>query len=127
MFTSLNSSVNQELFEKHLCDQSSHYEKNKWCCAPQLSSESEVSITLLCQLHMFNSSQSSTNQELFEMHLCNQGIHYEKYGRFSLHKVSMHCMYCGMPKGTSQAKATSSTAKIEPVYLAFISLKASGR
>jgi len=27
MFTALHSSMNQELFEKHLCNQSSHYEK----------------------------------------------------------------------------------------------------
>jgi len=27
------------------------------------------------------------NQKLFEKHLYNQGSHYEKYGRFPLHKV----------------------------------------
>jgi len=31
---------------------------------------------------MFNSLCSSTNQELFEKHLCNKSSHYEKYGRF---------------------------------------------
>jgi len=39
---------------------------------------------------MFNSLHSSLNQELFEKHLCNQGSHYEKYGRFPLRKGSIH-------------------------------------
>ena len=69
---------------------------------------------------MFNLLHSSTNQEVFEKHLCNQGSHYEKYGRFLLCKGShhqfntfhcqqrqrrilvspwrMHWMYCSMPK-----------------------------
>ena len=34
----------------------------------------------------------------------------------------MHCMYCGMPKGTSQAEATSKSEKIKPVGLAVIEL-----
>ena len=28
--------TNQELYEKHLCNQSSHYEKYEWCRMPQL-------------------------------------------------------------------------------------------
>jgi len=31
---------------------------------------------------VFDSLQSSKNQELFEKHLCNNSSHYEKYGRF---------------------------------------------
>jgi len=31
-----------------------------------------VSITLLCQVRIFNLLQSNTNQELFEKYLCNQ-------------------------------------------------------
>jgi len=91
----------------------------------------------------FDSLYSSTNQELFEKHLCSQGSHYEKYGQFPLHKGShhmqppkqyfslsakmngtqkwilvspwrMHCTYCGMPKDTSRAKATSNSEKIKP-------------
>jgi len=31
---------------------------------------------------MFYLLHSSTNQELFEKHLCNKSSHYEKYGRF---------------------------------------------
>ena len=34
----------------------------------------------------------------------------------------MHCMYCGMPKGSSRAKATSNSEKIKPVTLADIKL-----
>jgi len=52
MFTLLHSSMNQELFEKYVCNQSSHYEKYKlrWCHVPQLSSETEVIVALLFQL-----------------------------------------------------------------------------
>jgi len=34
----------------HWCNQSSHYKKYRWCSVPQLSSETELSIALLCQL-----------------------------------------------------------------------------
>ena len=34
----------------------------------------------------------------------------------------MHCMYCGMPKGTSRTEATSNSEKIKPVALAVIKL-----
>jgi len=34
----------------------------------------------------------------------------------------MHWTYCGMPKGTSQAEAISSSEKIKPVTLAVIEL-----
>jgi len=96
---------------------------------------------------MFDSLHSSTNQELFEKHLCKSS-HYEKYGRFLLtqrkpshattelmlplsakmkgtQRVSpwrMHCTYCGMPKGTSRVEATSNSEKIKPVALAVIKL-----
>ena len=51
MFTLLHSSMNQELFKKYVCNQSSHYEKYGWCCVPQLLSETEVlSNALLYQL-----------------------------------------------------------------------------
>jgi len=100
---------------------------------------------------MFNSLNSSSNQELFEKHLCNQGSHYEKYRQFPLHKGSQHVQtpnqcfslsakmngtqrrtlvsprrihftYCGMPKGTSLAEATSNHEKIKPIALAIIKL-----
>jgi len=52
MFTPLHGSTNQELFEKYACNQSSHYAEIQWYRMPQLSSETEVSITLLCQLFL---------------------------------------------------------------------------
>jgi len=97
---------------------------------------------------MFNLLHSSTNQELFEKHLCNQGSHYEKYGlfplctegslRYATTKLTvftvikdewntkectgksriMHWTYCGMPKGTSQAETMSNNGKIKPGALA---------
>jgi len=44
-------------------------------------SESEVSITILCLLcaPRYRAVQSSTNQELFEKHVCNHSSHNEKY------------------------------------------------
>ena len=45
---------------------------------PQLSSETEVSSASYVQL-----ANSSTNQELFEKHLCNQGSHYKEYGEWN--------------------------------------------
>jgi len=39
----------------------------------------------------------------------------------------MHCMYCGMPKGTSGAKAMSNSEKIKTVVLAVIKLHLSSR
>ena len=63
MLNLLHSSIIQELFEKHLCNQTSPYKKYGWCHVPQLyqlSFDSEVSITLLYQVY------SSVNQELFD-------------------------------------------------------------
>ena len=37
----------------------------------------------------------------------------------------MHCMYCSMPKNTSQAEATSHSEKIKSVALAVIELRLS--
>ena len=51
----------------------SYTKRKKWCCAPQLyqlSSESEVSITLCCQLCSTHYI-TLQNQELFKKHLCN--------------------------------------------------------
>ena len=37
----------------------------------------------------------------------------------------MQCTYCGMPKGTSRAEATSNSENIKPVALAVIELRLS--
>jgi len=73
MFTPLHSSTNQGLFDKKIW----------WCRAPQLLSETEVRIALLCQLCSIRyTAVQITN--CFEKHLCNQSSHHnnEKYRRF---------------------------------------------
>ena len=115
-----------------------HTERKKWCRVPQLyelSSEKwNIHYTLLSA--MFNPLHSSANQELFEKHY-NQNSHYENYGWFPeaitcyrqnrhfllsekmngtqrrtlVSPWRMHCTYCGMPKGTSWAKATLNSEK----------------
>jgi len=62
--------------------------KIQWCHMPQLSSETEVPISLLSA--MFNSLHSSMNLELFEKYLCNQDSYFEIYGQFLLRKGSHH-------------------------------------
>ena len=74
----IHSKTNQELYGKHLCHQSSHYEKYEWSRTPP--SISEISIVLLCQLFL-----SHYTPILVKKHLCSQGSHYEKYGQFPLH------------------------------------------
>ena len=128
-----HSSMNLELFKKHFCNQSSHYENTDGGMCPRYINYCLKEKYPLCfLLEMIN---SSTNQELFEKHLCNQSSHCEKYRQFPLCKGShhvlplnqqflqsakmngtqrktvvrsqrIHCTYCGKPKGTSQAEAT---------------------
>ena len=133
MFTLLHISTNQELFEKYIFNQSSHYE-NTMVPRARVIIWNWFGLSIHCPSlsAVFDSLHSSTNQELFEKCLCNKNHHYEKYGRFlvtqgkpsrsttklTLFTVSkdkwtqrrtlvnpwrMHCMYCGMPKGTSRA------------------------
>ena len=40
---------------------------------------------------IFNLLHSSTNQELFEKHLCYQNSHYDKYTRFPLRREAIMC------------------------------------
>jgi len=72
MITLLHSSINQELFKKYACNQSSHYEEIQWYHAPQL----KLNIHYPSLLAIFNSLHSSMNQELLEKHLCNQSRNY---------------------------------------------------
>ena len=81
MFTPLHSSTNQELFEKHVRDQSSHCEKyDSAAHAPVIVWNWSIHCPSLSA--MFDLLHSSTNQEVFEKHLCIKSSHYEKYGRF---------------------------------------------
>jgi len=102
---------------------------------------------------MFDLLHSSTNQEMFEKHLCRKVATMKNTDDFSLHTKEaimcnhqikrfslsakmngtqrrtlvshwrMHCTYCGVPKGTSQAEATSNSEKIKPIALAVIELR----
>ena len=69
MFNPLHSSTSQELFEKHLCNQSSHYKKYKWCCVPYATPinyhlKSEVSFMLYCQLGSIHNTAVQINNFL---------------------------------------------------------------
>jgi len=80
IFTQLYSSMNQKLFKKYVCNQSSHWEKYDCAMYPNYGQKSKYPLPSLSA--MLNSLHSSTNQKLFEKHLCNQGSHYEKYRHF---------------------------------------------
>ena len=75
--------------------QSMHTKRKKRCRVPQLYqlSSEKCSIHYTSLSAMFNPLHSSTNQELFEKHLCNQSSHYEKYGRFLFQREAIMC-YC---------------------------------
>jgi len=90
MFTPLHSSMNQELLEKYVCNQSSHYEKYDGTACPSYHLKLKNPFPFSVSLSMFNLLHSSMNQKLFEKHCCDQGSHYENHGRFLLHKGSHH-------------------------------------
>jgi len=150
MFIPLHSSTNQELFKKYAFNQGNHYEKTRWCRVPQLSSETEVSIVLLCQLcltrytavRIMNCLKSTyvikadAMKNVDDFHyakdaiMCNcqiNAVHCEQkmngtQRRTLVRPWRMHFTYCGMPKGTSWAEATSNSEKIKPIALAQWSL-----
>jgi len=71
MFKLLHSKTNQELYEKHLYNQSSHYENYKWCHLPQLIKVLHTSfmsekwnIHYASLLTIFDLLHSDTNQDL---------------------------------------------------------------
>ena len=106
-----------------------------------LSSETEISIALLCQLTL----HSSTNQELFKMHLHNQGSHLKIWTIFIMRRKPSHATteltlftvckdewntkedtgksekyiaHTGVcQKGTSRAEAMLNSEKIKPIAL----------
>ena len=94
MFNPLHSILNQELFEKHLCNPRIPKERNGAAHPSYInySLKSEVSIMLRCRL-CSTQLHSSMNQELFEKHLCNQNSHYEKYGQFLLQREAIMCYH----------------------------------
>jgi len=80
--------MNQELFKKHVCNQSNHYEKYDGAVCPgyrlKLKYPLSFSVSYVQLLH------SSTNQELFEKHSCNQVATMKNTDDFSLRKGSHH-------------------------------------
>ena len=69
MFILLHNNTNQELVQKYVRNQSSHYEKLDGAVCPDIIWN--WSIHCLYMSAMFNLLHNSTNQELFEKHLCN--------------------------------------------------------
>jgi len=86
MFNLLHSSMNQELFEKYVCNQSSHYKKYNGAAYPSYRLKLNYPLILsVCYVQLV-----TQQYELFGKHLYNQGSHYEKYGWFPLCKGSHH-------------------------------------
>jgi len=88
MFTPLHSSTNQKLFEKHVCNHNSYYEKYDGTVRPSYCLKLKYPLPSLSG--MFDSLHCSTNQEVFEKNLCNKSSHYEKYARFLVTQRSHH-------------------------------------
>ena len=151
MFNQLHSISNQELFEKHLCNPHIPKERNGTLC-PRYTVQyindrlkSEVSIMLHCQLcstcytavQIKNCSKSTPVIKIATMKNTD-GFYYEGKPSHATTKLTlftvetqrrrlvgprrMHCMCCSMPKGTSRAKATSNSEKINPIVLAVVEL-----
>jgi len=83
MLKLLHSKANQGLYEKHLCNQSCHYEKYKISCMHQIQVPCPSIIVWkvkypLSFLFNYFISLHKSNQDLVEKHLCNQFSHYEK-------------------------------------------------
>jgi len=136
-----SSRYTQELYKKHLCNQSSHYQKYEWSRMPQLQVPgpliSEVSITLFYQqfstrytpIWVKTYSKSTSIIKVVTMkniqYACKGSHHMQPPNRHisMLAKMNrtrrrtlvspwrMHCAYCGMLKGTSRTEATSNSEK----------------
>jgi len=103
MFDSLYSSKNQELFEKHLCNKSNHYEKYRRFLVTQRK-------------------PSCANTKLTSFTISNDEWNAKEDTGKSL-KNALHILRYA--KSTSQAEATSNSEKIKPVALAVIKLRRS--
>ena len=91
--------MNKELFEKHLCNQNSHYENtDDFCYKGKLS-------------------RAITKSTLFAVRK-DDGTQRRPLVR----PLGMNCTYCSMPKGTCQAEVMSNSEKIKPIALAIIEL-----
>jgi len=85
---------------------------------------------------VYNLQHGIMNQESFKKHLCKQSSNCQlrKEAIMFYHQIdsslsaklngattliNMHCMYCGMPKGTSQVEATSKSLLCTLICLIF--------
>ena len=151
MFNPLHSILNQELFKKHLYNPCIPIERNGAARPSYINyMKSEVSIMLHCQLCSTHytavwiktvwKAPLQSKQPLLKIRMISvtKGSHHvlspnrhfllsaKMNGTQRRTLVSpwrMHCTYCGMPKGTSQAEAIVEQWKtIKPVALAIIEL-----
>jgi len=66
-----------KLFENHVCNQSTYYEKYDGAAYPSYCLKLKYPLSFSVSYVRF-----VTQQEVFEKHLCNKSSHYEKYRRF---------------------------------------------
>jgi len=144
MFTPLHSSMNQELFEKYVCNQSSHYEKYDGATCPSyrlklkypflyqlcltryaavqiknwLKSTSVIKVATIQMILHKGSHHVQTPNQQFTLSAKMNGTQ----RRTVVSPWRIHCKYCGMPNVTSCVEATSNSENIKPVALAVIKL-----
>ena len=100
MFNPLHSSTNQELFEKHLCNQNSHYENTDNFCYEGKPSRATAKLTLFAVSKDEWDTKENTGKSM------KNALYVLRYA-----------------KGTSRAEVTSNSEKIKPVALAVIELR----
>jgi len=144
MFTRLHSSTNQELFEKYVCNHSSHYEKYDGAVCPSycLRPKHPLPFCQLCLIcytavQIKNCLKSTSVIKVVTMKstddfLSCKGSHHVATTKLTFFTVSkdkwntkedtgkslkntLHVLRC-----TSRAEATSNSEKIKPVALAVI-------
>ena len=151
MFNLLHSISNQELFIKHLYNPRIPKERNSSACPNYINYclKNEISIMLRCRLcstHytaiLIKNCLKSTSAIKIATKKNMDDFRYEGKPSRATSKSTpfadngtqrrtlvsprrMHCMYCGMPKGTCRAEATSNSEKIKPIALAVIELRLS--
>jgi len=92
MFNLLHNSMNQKLFEKHLCNQGSHYEKYRQFSLRKGSHHMQPPNQCFSLSAKMNGTQRKTLVSPWRM----------------------HWTYCGMPKGTSPAEVMLNSEKANP-------------
>ena len=90
IFTPLHSRMNQELFKKDVCNQSSHYEKYDGTVHPSYCLKLKYPLPFSVS-YVWLVIHSNTNQEVFEKHLCNKSSHCEESWRFLIMEGKYTC------------------------------------